>query len=87
MNEHTYFEVVGAEHRCDAGQVHANVISRRVVMISYGVDFDDAAVREKRKVVNRGFIRKPHCTITPAVHAGCTFIGPLSVILRYVERK
>jgi hypothetical protein len=30
-------------------QVHANVISHRAVMISYDVDFDDAAVRRRIK--------------------------------------
>ena len=56
VNEHWDFEVAVAEQSRDVSEVHANLISRGVIMISLGVYFDDAPVSKQGEVMSSSFV-------------------------------
>jgi hypothetical protein len=56
VDEHGNVEVVSAEHSGDMGQVHPYLIAGCVVVLGFGIDFDDSAIGEEREVVGGGLV-------------------------------
>jgi len=82
VNEHWNFKVVVAEHRCNVGQMHANLGPRSLILLGLDIDFNDPAVWKQREVMSRGLMGEPHGVIATVVDVGRVITGVLMLIVR-----
>ena len=81
VNEHWNFEGVGAEHRRNVGQMHANLVPRGIVLLGLDTDLDGAPVWKQREVMSRGFMGEAHCVIATIINLCRVITGLLMLVV------